>query len=169
LLLLSICNLRPFKLLDTIDQDGCAPCDPGSFAPHPASTECGLCPSSQFADKPGMDKCDSCADLSGAGMITTVFGASTRQQCMCPSGTWVNAGEVAAASPNATSIWLTERPDFITTMDMIAQGTSDAETEMDLWNDDLGTQTELAVVLPTVRRCRLNKECLIDETRFSYL
>ena len=92
------CPAGRFNQDDAVDQEGCAPCDPGSFAPHAASTRCHLCPSSQFADKSGMDTCDVCADLSGGGMMTVSSGSSSRRQCLCPQGTWVNSGDIAAVS-----------------------------------------------------------------------
>jgi hypothetical protein len=76
------CPAGRFNQDDAVDQDGCAACDPGSFAPHAASTRCHLCPSSQFADKAGMDTCDVCTDLSGGDMITVSSGSSSRRQCL---------------------------------------------------------------------------------------
>jgi hypothetical protein len=152
------CPAGRFNQDDAVDQDGCAACDPGSFAPHAASTRCHLCPSSQFADKAGMDTCDVCTDLSGGDMITVSSGSSSRRQCLCPKGTWVNSGDIAAAvSPNASdatsstsSIWVTSRPDYVTTAAMIAAGTSGVDEEAKVFDDDLGAQSELAVVLPIV-------------------
>ena len=102
------CPAGRFNQEDAIDQDGCAPCDAGSYAPHAASTQCHMCPSSTFSDKPGAGSCDTCADIAGNAMVTVSAGASTRRQCLCPKGSWVDAANLANTAfnrRNASSIW----------------------------------------------------------------
>jgi len=124
------------------DEDRCI-CDKGRGFDQIAQ-ECLRCPVAQYKDKAGNGLCNQCADLGAADLTTSGTGASSKDDCICPAGTFRRSdgdGDVVCV------------PCDVTSMDCSAAGSSLSTLNVRSgWWRAADTTTD-------IRRCNVREAC----------